>query len=58
MAPKLIGGKEAKSPVEGDGFSLMKEAVEIDDTEIIKVGRDIVSTGKVRKEKKQQGGRA
>ena len=58
MAPKLIGGKEAKSPVEGDGFSLMKEAVEIDDTEIIKVGRDICITGKVRKEKKQQEGRA
>ncbi|MBO5489017.1 MAG: bifunctional diaminohydroxyphosphoribosylaminopyrimidine deaminase/5-amino-6-(5-phosphoribosylamino)uracil reductase RibD [Eubacterium sp.] len=52
MAPKLIGGKEAKSPVEGDGFSLMKEAIEIDDTEIIKVGRDICITGKVRKEKK------
>ena len=58
MAPKLIGGKEAKSPVEGDGFSLMKEAVEIDDTEIIKVGRDICITGKARKEKKQQEGRA
>ncbi|MCR5692047.1 MAG: bifunctional diaminohydroxyphosphoribosylaminopyrimidine deaminase/5-amino-6-(5-phosphoribosylamino)uracil reductase RibD [Eubacterium sp.] len=53
IAPKLIGGKEAKSPVEGIGFSLMKEAIEIDDTEILKLGRDICITGKVRKEKKE-----
>lgn len=53
IAPKLIGGKEAKSPVEGSGFSLMKEAIEICDTEIIKVGQDICITGKVCKDKKE-----
>ncbi len=47
MAPKLIGGKEAKSPVEGDGFSLMREAMEITDTQIIKLGEDICITGRV-----------
>lgn len=47
IAPKLIGGKEAKSPVEGDGFSLMKEALEITETEILKLGEDICVTGKV-----------
>ena len=52
IAPKLIGRKEAKSPVEGSGFSLMKEAIEICDTEIIKVGQDICITGKVCKDKK------
>ncbi len=50
MAPKLIGGKEARSPVEGDGFSYMREALEITDTEIIKLGEDICFTGCVQKE--------
>jgi diaminohydroxyphosphoribosylaminopyrimidine deaminase/5-amino-6-(5-phosphoribosylamino)uracil reductase len=53
IAPKLIGGKEAKSPVEGDGFSLMKEALEISDTEIIKLGEDICITGTVSGDKEQ-----
>lgn len=47
IAPKLIGGKEAKSPVEGTGFSLMKEALEITDTEILKLGNDICVSGRV-----------
>lgn len=50
MAPKLIGGKEARSPVEGDGFSYMREALEITNTEIIKLGEDICFTGCVQKE--------
>lgn len=49
IAPKLIGGKEAKSPVEGSGFPLMKEALEIDVTDILKLGADICITGKVHK---------
>lgn len=51
IAPKLIGGKEAKSPVEGSGFPLMKEALEIEDTNIMKLGVDICVTGKVHKYK-------
>lgn len=51
IAPKLIGGKDAKSPVEGSGFSLMKEALEIVDTEIMQLGSDICITGRVSKEK-------
>lgn len=54
IAPKLIGGKEAKSPIEGSGFSRMQEALEIYDTEILKVGQDICITGKVCKDKKEQ----
>ena len=50
IAPKLIGGKEAKSPVEGDGFSLMKEAMEVMEPEIIKLGEDICITGRVRED--------
>lgn len=50
IAPKLIGGKEARSPVEGDGFSYMREALEITDTEITKLGEDICITGRVQRE--------
>ena len=54
MAPKLIGGKEAKSPVEGSGFSLMREALEVHDTEILKIGSDICITGLVRQEAEKE----
>ena len=47
IAQKLIGGEKAKSPIEGDGFSLMREALEIWDSEIIKLGNDICITGRV-----------
>ena len=47
MAPKLIGGKHAKSPVEGGGFSLMREALAVSDIEIIKLGKDICISGRV-----------
>lgn len=47
IAPKLIGGKDARSPVEGSGFPLMKEALEIQDTELLKLGSDICITGSV-----------
>lgn len=50
IAPKLIGGKEAKSPVEGSGFSIMDEALAIHDTEIMKLGKDICITGKIKGE--------
>lgn len=50
MAPKLVGGKDARSPVEGDGISYMREALQITDTEIIMLGEDLCVTGCVQKE--------
>lgn len=47
MAPKLIGGRNAKSPVEGSGFSLMREALDVSDIEIAKLGKDICISGHV-----------
>ncbi|MCH5253075.1 MAG: bifunctional diaminohydroxyphosphoribosylaminopyrimidine deaminase/5-amino-6-(5-phosphoribosylamino)uracil reductase RibD [Lachnospiraceae bacterium] len=47
VAPKLIGGKEAKSPVEGAGFSLMNEALKIEETEIVEFGNDVCISGRV-----------
>lgn len=52
VAPKLIGGKDAPSPVEGAGFSQMKEALEIDSTEILELGNDICISGCVKNQNK------
>ena len=41
VAPKLIGGREAKSPVEGAGFARMREAEVLEEIEIISFGEDI-----------------
>lgn len=45
VAPKLIGGRNASSPVEGDGFSQMKEALPVTDLEIRQLGRDLCISG-------------
>lgn len=47
VAPKLIGGRDARTPVEGDGFALMKEALAVRDMEIMKLGKDICISGHV-----------
>lgn len=47
IAPKLIGGKEAKSPVEGSGFAKMDEARQLSDMEIISLERDFCITGRL-----------
>lgn len=51
IAPKMIGGKDAKSPVEGDGFSLMKDALAVSDMKIVKLGQDICISGHVKEDK-------
>lgn len=53
LAPKLIGGRDARSPVEGDGFSRMKEALAVSDIEILPLGEDICISGHVRAEEKE-----
>ncbi|WP_084554758.1 bifunctional diaminohydroxyphosphoribosylaminopyrimidine deaminase/5-amino-6-(5-phosphoribosylamino)uracil reductase RibD [Eubacterium xylanophilum] len=47
IAPKLIGGCDAKSPVEGCGIQLMRDALELNKTEIITLGNDICVTGRL-----------
>lgn len=47
LAPKLIGGREASSPVEGDGFSRMKDALPVTEIEILSLGEDICISGRV-----------
>lgn len=50
VAPKIIGGKMAKTPVEGDGVSLMAEAIELTDKVVVPIGDDVLITGLVDKE--------
>ena len=50
VAPKLIGGREAKTPVEGEGFATLDEAVELTRLAAETLGPDVLLTGYVKKE--------
>lgn len=45
IAPKIIGGRNAPTPVGGTGLNLMREAWELQSLEIIRFQRDILITG-------------
>ena len=48
IAPKLLGGKNALSPVEGEGFAELSEAVELDEITTEFLQGDILLTGCVK----------
>lgn len=48
IAPKFVGGRSAKTPVEGEGLVRMADAVELERVTVERIGRDILITGKVR----------
>jgi diaminohydroxyphosphoribosylaminopyrimidine deaminase / 5-amino-6-(5-phosphoribosylamino)uracil reductase len=50
ISPKIIGGREAKTPVGGKGKELMKNAILLKDIEIHSFGDDIMIAGYLRKE--------
>ena len=45
VAPKIIGGRDAVTPVEGDGISRMKDAFNLCGVTVETVGRDILIRG-------------
>ena len=45
IAPKLIGGKDAPTFLEGTGIELMKDAIELTDTQMLPVGKDFKFIG-------------
>src|SRR5699024_7376666 len=45
IAPKLVGGKDAPTFLEGTGVKLMKDAVELNDVAFIPVGKDLKYIG-------------
>lgn len=47
IAPKLVAGANAKSPVEGVGIMRMKDAAELQDMEMASFGKDFCITGRV-----------
>jgi diaminohydroxyphosphoribosylaminopyrimidine deaminase/5-amino-6-(5-phosphoribosylamino)uracil reductase len=45
VAPKIVGGRDAPSAVGGAGIDRMADALELQDVEIIRRGRDVEITG-------------
>lgn len=48
IAPKLIGGRDAPSPVEGDGILSMKDALSLKDVGMKRMGNDIMVEGYIK----------
>lgn len=44
IAPKIIGGKEALSPITGKGIEYMKNAVELEDLKVEQIDKDYLLT--------------
>lgn len=47
IAPKIIGGKTAKTPVEGNGIEMMADAITLQDRVVVPIGEDILISGLV-----------
>jgi len=45
IAPKLIGGKQAPTFLEGSGYDKMSDAIELQDADIVKIGNDFKFVG-------------
>lgn len=52
IAPKILGGKDAKSPVGGDGFEILTDAALLHDIQISTFDEDIMIEAYVKKEKR------
>jgi len=48
IAPKIIGGRDAKTPVEGDGIGLMRDALRLGELSIVRFEEDILIEGYIR----------
>ena len=51
VAPKIIGGKCAKTPVEGDGYDTVADAIELTDQIVETIGQDVLVSGLIDKRK-------
>lgn len=45
ITPKIVGGKDALTSVEGNGISLMSQAIELKDVSYTKLGNDLMVDG-------------
>ncbi len=48
IAPKIVGGTTAKSPVMGEGILNLSQALTLDEMEIKKLAGDILITGRIK----------
>ena len=48
VAPKIVGGTDAKTPVEGDGVDMMADALELHNIRVERCGDDVLIRGRVR----------
>jgi diaminohydroxyphosphoribosylaminopyrimidine deaminase/5-amino-6-(5-phosphoribosylamino)uracil reductase len=46
IAPKIVGGRDAKTPVEGEGLARMGEALRLEDVEVERSGEDVRIRGR------------
>lgn len=49
VAPKVVGGRDAKTPVEGRGQALLQEAIRLDKLRVRRWGEDIALEGEVQR---------
>ena len=49
IAPKLVGGRAALTPVEGEGFQELDRAVELENSQLRQLGSDVLLTGIVKR---------
>ena len=49
IAPKLVGGRDALTPVEGEGFQELDRAVELENIQVRQLGSDVLLTGIVKR---------
>lgn len=48
IAPKLVGGRSAKTSIEGEGIERMNDAVELTDMKVEKIGEDFLMKARVK----------
>ena len=49
IAPKIVGGADAKTPVEGLGLAKMAQALKLEDVKVERYGEDLLVRGLVSK---------
>lgn len=49
IAPKIIGGRDAKTPIEGQGLTKMKDAIALNEVKFCQLGEDLMIRGFIEK---------
>ncbi len=49
LGPKLVGGADSRSPIEGNGVATMEDSAELEHIEVERFENDILITGRVKK---------